>query len=84
MRIQSIYLMLSAIMLCIACNSVKQMPAVPEMITGAFTSDYHTGTMIPVFAFGPGAELFQGIYENTEIYSKMMQAFRWPTPDSSH
>ena len=27
--------------------------------------------LIPVFAFGPGAELFKGIYENTEIYHKM-------------
>jgi len=48
-----------------------------DSIVGAFTSDYHTGTMIPVFAYGPGEELFQGIYENIEIYSKMRQAFSW-------
>ena len=40
-------------------------------IVAAFTSDYHTGTMIPVFAFGPGASEFSGIYENTDIYFKM-------------
>jgi len=37
----------------------------------AFTTDYHTATMIPVFAYGPGAETFSGIYENTEIYYKL-------------
>lgn len=46
-------------------------------IIGAFTSPYHTGTLIPVFAKGPGEELFRGIYENTEIYHKMKAAFGW-------
>ncbi len=45
-----------------------------DSIIGAFTSSYHTGTMVPVFAYGPGAELFSGIYENTAIYQKMRQA----------
>ncbi|MEO1715005.1 MAG: alkaline phosphatase, partial [Bacteroidota bacterium] len=34
----------------------------------AWTSNGHTAAMVPVFAYGPQAELFQGIYENTEIY----------------
>ncbi len=42
-------------------------------IDGKFTTDYHTATMIPVFAYGPGAENFSGIYENTAIYEKMME-----------
>jgi alkaline phosphatase len=46
-------------------------------IKAGFTSDYHTGTMIPVFAYGPGAELFAGIYENTAIYFKMKEAFNF-------
>jgi alkaline phosphatase len=33
---------------------------------------------VPVFAYGPGAELFEGIYENTEIYYKMRQALGLP------
>lgn len=37
----------------------------------AFTTKHHTATMIPVFAEGPGAELFRGIYENTDIFYKM-------------
>lgn len=32
----------------------------------------HTATMVPVFAFGPGANAFGGVYENTEIYHKIM------------
>ena len=43
----------------------------------AFTSDYHTADLIPVFAFGPGEEDFNGIYENTELYHKMRAAFGW-------
>lgn len=40
----------------------------------AFTTKVHTATMVPVFAFGPRAELFNGVYENTEIHTKMRQA----------
>lgn len=45
-----------------------------DTIVGAFTTDQHTAALIPVFAFGPGAELFSGTYENTAIYHKMRQA----------
>ena len=44
-------------------------------VEGAFTSGGHTGVMVPVFAFGPGAEEFIGIYENTEIFFKCKKAF---------
>lgn len=44
-------------------------------IEGAFTSDYHTAALIPVFAYGPGAENFAGIYENTAIFDKMKKMF---------
>lgn len=46
-----------------------------EQIKAGFTTDYHTATLIPVFAYGPGASLFSGIYENTDIYFKMKTAF---------
>jgi alkaline phosphatase len=46
------------------------------LVTG-FTSDYHTATLIPVMAFGPGSERFTGIYENTEIYHKIRAALGW-------
>ena len=48
-----------------------------DSINAAFTSDYHTGTLIPVFAYGPHAHDFRGIYENTRIYQKMKKAFNW-------
>ena len=52
-----------------------------DSLVTAFTSDYHTGDLIPVFAYGPGAEMFQGIYENTAIYHKMREAFGWKEID---
>lgn len=42
-------------------------------IHGSFNTDYHTADLIPVFAYGPGAEHFAGIYENTDIYYKMKE-----------
>ena len=48
-----------------------------DSIVGAFTSDYHTADLIPVFAYGPGAAAFSGIYENTAIYDKMRMAYGW-------
>lgn len=45
-------------------------------VEGAFTTKGHTGEMIPVFAYGPGATQFTGIYENTAIFDKMMRALR--------
>lgn len=40
-------------------------------IEPTFSTGGHSATMVPVFAFGPGAEYFGGIYENTQIYHKM-------------
>jgi alkaline phosphatase len=37
------------------------------IIKGNFTSDDHTGVMVPVFAFGPGAQFFRGFHDNTDI-----------------
>lgn len=36
-----------------------------------YSTKGHSGIMVPVFAFGPGAELFGGIYENTDIFTKL-------------
>jgi alkaline phosphatase len=43
-------------------------------VEAKFVTNGHTGVMVPVFAFGPGAEAFSGIYPNTEIYKKMIGA----------
>ena len=36
-----------------------------------FNSKVHSSQMVPVFADGPGAEEFLGIYDNTEIFRKI-------------
>ncbi|MEZ4778957.1 MAG: alkaline phosphatase [Flavobacteriaceae bacterium] len=41
-------------------------------IKPTFSTDGHSATMVPVFAYGPGAELFGGIYENTQIFHKIL------------
>lgn len=40
-------------------------------IEAAFSTDKHTPVMVPVFAKGAGAEYFQGIYDNTDVFKKM-------------
>lgn len=42
-----------------------------DSLVTAFTSNYHTAVMIPVFAYGPGADKYAGIYDNTAIFDKM-------------
>ena len=42
-------------------------------IRPGFTTDSHTASLVPVFAYGPGQELFAGVYENTAIYHKMVR-----------
>ena len=41
----------------------------------SFLTDDHTATMVPIFAFGPGAENFIGTYHNTKLYDKILSAF---------
>jgi alkaline phosphatase len=45
-----------------------------------FSTNGHTGTMVPIFAYGPGSELFRGVMENTEIFDKMTQLLNLPKP----
>ena len=45
-----------------------------DTIVAAFTTKDHTAVLIPVFAWGPGEELFGGMYENASIYDKMRRA----------
>jgi alkaline phosphatase len=43
-------------------------------VTLAFSTTGHTAVMVPVYAYGPGAGRFTGIYNNTEIFVKMRDA----------
>ncbi|MCU4177582.1 alkaline phosphatase [Carboxylicivirga sp. N1Y90] len=55
-------------------------PTKGKVSTG-FTTGNHTAVMVPVFAFGPGAEAFSGVYDNTEIFEKMYKLFRFKEKD---
>lgn len=44
-------------------------------VEGRFSTEGHTSVMVPVFAYGPGAELFSGIYHNNTIFNKFLYAF---------
>ena len=44
-------------------------------VDGQFVAGHHSATMVPVFAFGPGAEQFTGIIDNTDIFKKMVTLF---------
>lgn len=43
------------------------------MVKGAYATGSHTASMVPVFAYGPGAEHFNGIMDNTDIPKKIMK-----------
>ncbi|MDO5376692.1 MAG: alkaline phosphatase [Clostridia bacterium] len=40
----------------------------------SYTSYAHTGLQIPVYAMGVGAQTFSGLYDNTDIFNRTMQA----------
>jgi alkaline phosphatase len=40
-----------------------------------FSVKDHTAVMVPVYAYGPGAEKFIGIYDNTDIFQKILTSY---------
>jgi len=42
-------------------------------VHGSFSTNDHTSVPVPVFAYGPGAQNFTGVYQNIEIYSKILE-----------
>ncbi|MCW9036802.1 alkaline phosphatase [Altibacter sp.] len=42
-------------------------------IKPSFSTTGHSATLIPIFAKGPGAGLFGGVYENTGVFHKIME-----------
>jgi alkaline phosphatase len=46
-----------------------------------FSTGHHSGIPVPVFAYGPGSELFGGVYENTEIHDKILQLLQMSKKD---
>jgi alkaline phosphatase len=47
-----------------------------KSIQSSFSTGSHTGVMVPIFAYGTGAEQFSAIMENTDIFNKMMAALQ--------
>ena len=48
-------------------GSIEEGVSRPTWATGG-----HSGVMVPVFSFGPGANLFSGVMQNTDFYGKLM------------
>jgi alkaline phosphatase len=42
-------------------------------VLGDFSTNDHTGTPVPVFAYGPHSGDFRGVYSNTEIFYKLLK-----------
>lgn len=55
--------------LCLTGGSIEA-----NRLEASFGTKGHTATMVPVFAFGPGAESFAGIYENTGVFDRIRAA----------
>jgi alkaline phosphatase len=41
------------------------------MVKGQFTTGGHTGIMVPIMAYGPGAGEFTGIMDNTDVHRRI-------------
>lgn len=39
----------------------------------AWSHDNHTGTPVPIYAYGPGANIFAGVYDNTAVPKKFAE-----------
>lgn len=46
-------------------------------ITARYMTDDHTALMLPVFAYGPGAQEFTGVYQNTQLFHKLMKLMKF-------
>ena len=52
--------------------SIPQGNVKKHTIEGDFISHDHTGVMVPLFAYGPQSDKFQGVYENNELFYKIL------------
>lgn len=46
-----------------------------HMVKLSFSTKGHTAVPVPVYAYGAGAEKFIGIYDNTDIFKKILASF---------
>ena len=59
--------------------SIPQGDIKTKTIEGDFTTHDHTGAMVPVFAYGPRSQEFQGVYENNELFGKILKVLSLPS-----
>lgn len=45
-------------------------------IEGDFITNDHTATMVPIFSYGPHSQDFQGVYENNEVFHKILSLLK--------
>jgi alkaline phosphatase len=45
-----------------------------KSITVQYSTNDHTPIMLPVYAYGPGAQLFTGVYQNTQLFHSILEA----------
>jgi alkaline phosphatase len=45
-------------------------------IVGKFSTNGHSGVMVPIYAFGPGSENFTGFMNNTDIFWKIKKLMK--------
>ncbi len=43
----------------------------------SFSTTGHTAVMVPVYAYGPGSVKFTGIYDNTELFRKILDSWKF-------
>jgi alkaline phosphatase len=43
-----------------------------------YSYSHHTGVMVPVFAYGPGSQIFSGVYNNVDIFHKLLSVIDIP------
>ncbi|MDL2224550.1 alkaline phosphatase [Bacteroidales bacterium OttesenSCG-928-M06] len=46
-----------------------------NIVKAKYTTGGHSGVMVPVFSYGVGAQIFSGIYENTDILGKILNLY---------
>ncbi len=56
--------------------SLLDASAANRSVRANFSTDDHTGVMVPVFAYGPGAREFTGVYPNSDIFHKIIKVLK--------
>ncbi|MBU3013098.1 alkaline phosphatase [Polaribacter vadi] len=56
--------------------SIPQGDVKKHEIEGYFASYDHTAIMVPIFAYGAQSKEFQGVYENNEVFHKILKVLK--------